>query len=75
MNHWPYNAGAPINSSPSVAGINAGGLDTVYVGSGTPRIRPSGGYQAISPGGGDQWFVGSTNPAPILCRTRASRRR
>jgi hypothetical protein len=59
---WPYNAGAPINSSPSVAGINAGGLDTVYVGSGTAAQPTVGGYQAISPGGGDQWFVRSYNP-------------
>jgi hypothetical protein len=60
---WPYNAGAPIDSSPSVAPINANGLDTVYVGSGNVQTPSSGGYQAISPGGGDQWFVPATNPA------------
>ena len=59
---WPYHAGAPINSSPSVAGINAGGLDTVYVGSGDAAAPSSGGYQAISPGGGDQWFAAAPNP-------------
>jgi hypothetical protein len=60
---WPYNAGAPINSSPSVAGINAGGLDTVYIGTGDAAAPSSGGYQAISPGGGDQWFRAAGNPA------------
>ncbi|HVT42662.1 MAG TPA: hypothetical protein VHD39_06730, partial [Acidimicrobiales bacterium] len=59
---WPYNAGAPVDSSPSVAPINAGGTDTVYVGSGNAAMPSSGGYQAISPGGGDQWFVQGTNP-------------
>ena len=59
---WPYNAGAPVDSSPSVAPINIFGLDTVYVGSGNAGSPASGGYQAISPGGGDQWFVQETNP-------------
>jgi hypothetical protein len=60
---WPYNAGAAIDSSPSVAPINANGLDTVYVGTGNVSSPTSGGYQAISPGGGDQWFVQATNPS------------
>ena len=60
---WPYNAGAPVDSSPSVAPINANGLDTVYVGSGNVLTPSVGGYQAISPGGGDQWFVPAINPA------------
>ncbi len=60
--HWPYNAGAPIASSPSVAPINAFGLDTVYIGGGDAGSPNTGGYQAISPGGGDQWFVQETNP-------------
>ncbi len=59
---WPYHAGAPVDSSPSVAPINAGGLDSVYVGSGNAAAPTSGGYQAITPGGGDQWFVEETNP-------------
>ena len=59
---WPYFAGAPVDSTPSVAPINAGGLDTVYVGSGDAAAPTTGGYQAISPGGGDQWFVQETNP-------------
>ncbi len=60
---WPYPAGAPVDSSPSVAPINANGLDTVYVGSGNVQEPSSGGYQAISPSGGDQWFVPAPNPA------------
>jgi hypothetical protein len=59
---WPYHAGAPIDSTPSVAPINPGGLDTVYVGGGDSGNPTTGGYQAISPGGGDQWFVQETNP-------------
>jgi hypothetical protein len=59
---WPYNAGAPVDSSPSVAPINVYGLDTVYVGTGNAATPTTGGYQAISPGGGDQWFVQETNP-------------
>ncbi len=59
---WPYNAGAPVDSSPSVAPINANGLDTVYIGDGNAASPTSGGYQAIAPNGGDQWFVQETNP-------------
>jgi hypothetical protein len=59
---WPYNAGAPIDSSPSVAPVDAFGLDSVYVGSGNAATPTTGGYQAISPGGGDQWFVQESNP-------------
>ena len=58
---WPFNAGAPVDSTPSVAPIN-NGLDTVYVGSGDVVSPNAGGYQAISPNGGDQWFVPATNP-------------
>ena len=59
---WPFNAGAPIDSSPSVAPINPNGLDTVYVGTGNAVSPTSGGYQAVAPNGGDQWFVQETNP-------------
>jgi len=61
---WTYYAGAPVNSSPSVAAVTPGsGLDTVFVGSGDAAIPTAGGYQAISPSGGDQWFVQESNPA------------
>jgi hypothetical protein len=58
---WPYNAGAAIDSSPSVAPID-NGLDTVYVGTGNVSEPTEGGYQAIAPNGGDQWFDQETNP-------------
>ena len=60
---WPYYAGAPVDSSPSVAPIDGDGLDTVYVGTGNVVAPTSGGYQAIAPNGGDQWFVQETNPS------------
>ena len=60
---WPYNAGAPVDSSPSVAPIDAFGLDTVYVGTGNASTPSTGGYQAIGPNGSDQWFVRAANPA------------
>ncbi|HWE68599.1 MAG TPA: PQQ-binding-like beta-propeller repeat protein [Acidimicrobiales bacterium] len=61
---WTYQAGAPVNSSPSVAAVTAGSpLDSVYVGSGDAANPTVGGYQAISPSGGDQWFTQETNPS------------
>jgi hypothetical protein len=60
---WTYNAGAPVNSSPSVAATTPGSpLDTVFVGSGDAAIPTAGGYQAISPNGGDLWFAQESNP-------------
>ncbi len=59
---WPYNAGAPIQSSPSVAPISPGGTDSVFVASGDAGNPTVGGYQAITNTGGDQWFVQETNP-------------
>ena len=60
---WPYHAGAPVDSSPSVAPIDADGLDTVFVGTGNASAPTTGGYQAIGPNGSDQWFVQADNPA------------
>ncbi len=60
---WTYKAGAPINSSPSVAALTAGSnLDTVFIGGGDAGNPDVGGYQAISPTGGDAWFVQESNP-------------
>ena len=59
---WPYNAGAPVDSSPSVAPISPNGTDSVFVGSGGSTDPTGGGYQAITNNGGDQWFVQETNP-------------
>jgi outer membrane protein assembly factor BamB len=64
---WTYNAGAPVNSSPSVAATTPGSpLDTVFVGSGDAAVPTAGGYQAISPNGGDQWFTQEANPGTDL---------
>jgi hypothetical protein len=60
---WPFNAGAPVDSTPSVAAINPNGLDTVFVGSGDAAKPLNGGYQAIAPNGADQWFVPAVNPS------------
>ena len=61
---WPYNAGAPINSSPSVRWYQRRRDSTPCTSAAaTPRAPSSGGYQAISPGGGDQWFDPAPNPA------------
>ena len=59
---WPYPTGAPVDSSPSVAPINANGLDTVYVGAGNAASPYAGGYYAIAPNGQNQWYVQETNP-------------
>ena len=59
---WPYNAGAPIDASPSVAPISPNGTDSVFIGSGGATDPTGGGYQAITNTGGDQWFVQETNP-------------
>jgi len=58
---WPFNAGSAVNSTPSVADVN-GGLDSVYVGVGNVSDPTIGGYQAVTPQGGNQWFVQETNP-------------
>ena len=59
---WPYNAGAPVQSSPSVAPISPNGTDSVFVGSGGAGDPTGGGYQAITNTGGDQWFVAGDEP-------------
>ncbi|HEY3844028.1 MAG TPA: PQQ-binding-like beta-propeller repeat protein [Acidimicrobiales bacterium] len=59
---WTYRAGAPVNSSPSVAPTTSGSLDSVFVGDGDAANPAVGGYQAISPSGGDQWFEQETDP-------------
>ncbi|HLH46640.1 MAG TPA: hypothetical protein VKV25_05725, partial [Acidimicrobiales bacterium] len=40
---WPYYEGAPVDSTPSVAAINAFGLDSVFVGSGNTNAPTVGG--------------------------------
>ena len=58
---WPYNAGAAGRLLP------VGGADRQRARHGLrrvgQRVRPTaGGYQAIAPNGGDQWFDQETNP-------------
>jgi outer membrane protein assembly factor BamB len=61
---WTYDAGAPVESTPSVAALTPGSpLDTVFVGSGDSQNENSGGYQAITPQGGDAWFTQETDPS------------
>ena len=59
---WTYDAGAPVNSTPSVAAVTGSSLDSVFVGTGDAAEPTAGGYQAISPSGADQWFVRESNP-------------
>ena len=62
---WSYQTSAPVTSTPSVAPTTGGSSqDTVFVGTGNAFTSPfSGGYQAISPTGGDKWFTQETNPS------------
>ncbi|HMD46642.1 MAG TPA: hypothetical protein VKG43_10800 [Acidimicrobiales bacterium] len=63
---WPYHTGGvAVDSSPSVAPAG-GGLDNVYVGVGNSANPGVGGYQAISPGGGDLWFQSVVDPGTDL---------
>ena len=60
---WPYRTGGvPVSSTPSVAPTSGSGPDSVFVGLGNASNPSLGGYQAISPGGGDLWFHQVTNP-------------
>jgi hypothetical protein len=61
---WTFGTGAPVNSTPSAAPTTAGSpLDTVFIDSGDAGSPYGGGYQAISPSGGDQWFTQEDNPS------------
>jgi hypothetical protein len=61
---WTTKAGAPVNSSPSVAVTNAAsGLDSVFVGTGDAAQPTAGGAVAISPSGALQWQTQETNPS------------
>ncbi len=60
---WDFSTGGvPVDSPPSVAPINANGIDSVYVGVGNSADPNAGGYQAISPTGSSLWFHNATNP-------------
>ncbi len=62
---WTYAAGAPVQSSPSVAATTAGNpADSVFVGVGDAASPHSAvpGYQAITPSGTSQWKATETDP-------------
>ncbi len=52
---WPVSLHVPVDSTPSAAVIGAGGLDSVFVGSGNADYPSQGGYQAIAPAGNVLW--------------------
>jgi len=61
---WPADAGAPVDSTPSVAALNPASLDdTVFVGAGDAAHPHSGGYEAFNPNGTRRWYVPVRNPA------------
>jgi len=61
---WPANAGAPVDSTPSVAALNpASPDDTVFVGAGDAAHPHSGGYEAFNSNGSLRWYVRVRNPA------------
>jgi hypothetical protein len=61
---WPVSTGGvPVDSTPSVADTSGSGLDTVFVGVGNAATPTEGGYMAITPQGGTQWFTNVQNPA------------
>jgi hypothetical protein len=55
------NAGAPIDSTPSVSGSGAGAI--VYIGTGDAAHPNVGGYSAFGAGGGQLWYR-SANTTP-----------
>jgi hypothetical protein len=61
---WPVSTGGvPVDSTPSVADINANGLSSVFVGEGNAATPTSGGYLGITPQGTTMWFTNVQNPA------------
>ena len=59
---WPTTDGSgPIDSTPSVA-PSAGGVTSVFVGSGNDADPTTGGYQAFGPSGSQQWFTPAVDP-------------
>jgi hypothetical protein len=60
---WPVSTGGvPVDSTPSVA-VTSGSLDSVFVGVGNAATPTEGGYMAIAPSGGEQWFTNVDNPS------------
>ncbi|HMD46643.1 MAG TPA: hypothetical protein VKG43_10805 [Acidimicrobiales bacterium] len=59
---WPAPAGAPVDSTPSVADLGGHGVDDVFVGSGNAANPTNGGYRAISPNGTELWYTPVVDP-------------
>ena len=61
LNGWPFHAGAPVDSTPSVDPTTG----TIFVGSGNAASPYGGNYQAITPTQppGDLWAVRAANPS------------
>jgi hypothetical protein len=57
------DGGAPIDSTPSVAALGAGALDTVFVGAGNAQSPDVGGYEAYSPSGQRLWLTSVSDPS------------
>jgi hypothetical protein len=62
---WPASTGGiPVDSTPSVAALQAGSPDdTLFVGVGNSSAPHDGGYEAFNPDGRERWFVAAKNPA------------
>ena len=60
---WPVSdGGAPIDSTPSVAALGTGPLDTVFVGTGNAQRPDVGGYEAYGPSGQRLWLTAVSDP-------------
>ena len=60
---WPVSDGAaPIDSTPSVATLGSGPLDTVFVGTGNAQSPDVGGYEAYAPDGQRLWLTKVSDP-------------
>ena len=68
---WPVSTGVPIDSTPSVAGINGNGLDSVFIGEGNAATPTSGGYLGITPQGATMWFTNVQNPSTDTAPAKA----
>lgn len=60
---WPASdGGEPIDSTPSVAPISGGSLDSVFVGTGNAQLPGTGGYEAYGPGPTAMWITQVLEP-------------
>jgi hypothetical protein len=61
---WPVDdQGVPIDSTPSVAPLAAGGLDDVFVGRGNAADPGVGGYLGYGPTGSELWATPVVEPS------------